>query len=68
MVWVLEKSERIKEVSHVTVMNWVKKLPEKLSDTPELESIPEVGELDELQTFVGFIVKQSMDLDGCGSF
>lgn len=35
--------ERIKKVSHVTVMNWVKKLGERLDDAPEPESIPEVG-------------------------
>ena len=34
---------RIKGVSHVAIMNWVK----------EPENIPQVGELDELETFIG---------------
>ena len=45
--------ERVTKVSHVTVANWVEEQGKKLSDVPELETVPEVGEVDELQTFVG---------------
>ncbi len=34
-------------------MNWVKKVGELLPDAYQPESIPQVGELDELETFVG---------------
>jgi IS1 family transposase/transposase-like protein len=45
--------ERVKGVHHTTVLHWVKQLGEQLPDTPEASEIPEVGELDELETFVG---------------
>jgi hypothetical protein len=35
------------------VITWVKRVGELLPDTYEPETIPEVGELDELETFVG---------------
>lgn len=35
-------------------MNWVKEVGKLLPDVYEPESIPQVGELDELETFVGF--------------
>lgn len=55
--------ERVTKVSHATIINWVKEEGENLSDSPELETVPEVGEIDELQTFVGS--KKEMDLDCC---
>jgi transposase-like protein len=45
--------ERVKGVHHTTIINWVKQLGEKLPDVPKEEAIPEVGELDELETFIG---------------
>jgi len=45
--------ERVTGVHHTTVIYWVKQLGNQLPDTPEIETIPEVGELDELETFVG---------------
>ena len=45
--------ERITKVSDTTISNWVRQEGEKLSDAPELDTVPEVGEVDELQTFVG---------------
>ena len=45
--------ERVKGVHHTTVITWVKRVGELLPDTYEPETIPEVGELDELETFVG---------------
>lgn len=45
--------ERVKQVHHTTVIYWVKQLGEQLDDAPQAGVIPEVGELDELETFVG---------------
>ncbi len=45
--------ERDKGVHHTTVINWVKQVGSKLPDTPPIDEIPLVGELDELETFVG---------------
>ena len=45
--------ERVKGVHHTTVIYWVKQRGEQLDDAPEEAEIPEVGELDELETFVG---------------
>ena len=44
---------RVMEVSHTIVMDWLKQVGEYLPDAYDPEEIPEVGELDELQTFVG---------------
>ena len=44
---------RVKGVSHVTVINWVKQVGELLPNAYEPETIPQVGELDELETFIG---------------
>ena len=45
--------ERVKKVHHTTVINWVKQVGNSLSDAPNHSEIPEVSELDELETFVG---------------
>jgi transposase-like protein len=45
--------ERVMKVHHTTVINWVKQVGELLPDAYDPEEIPQVGELDELQTFVG---------------
>lgn len=45
--------ERVKGVHHTTIISWVKQLGKNLPDAPPIEEIPEVGELDELETFVG---------------
>jgi transposase-like protein len=45
--------ERVKGVHHTTVITWVKQVGELLPDVYAPENIPEVGELDELETFVG---------------
>ncbi len=44
---------RVKGISHVTIINWVKQVGELLPDAYHPEVIPQVGELDELETFVG---------------
>ncbi len=45
--------ERVTGVHHTTVIYWVKKVGENLADAYKPNTIPEVGELDELETFVG---------------
>lgn len=45
--------ERVKGVHHTTVITWVKQVGELLPDAYAPEVIPTVGELDELETFVG---------------
>ncbi len=45
--------ERSTGVHHTTIIYWLKKIGLQLPDTPEKAEIPEVGELDELETFVG---------------
>lgn len=55
--------ERVKGVDHTTIIHWVKQIGQCLSATPEIEEIPEVSELDELETFVAKKT-QNLDLDG----
>ena len=45
--------ERVKGVHHTTVINWVKAVGQILPEAYGPETIPQVGELDELETFVG---------------
>jgi hypothetical protein len=56
--------ERVKNVHHTTIINWVKQVGKLLPDYYDPETIPGVGELDELETFVGQ-KKQNLALDGC---
>jgi len=44
---------RVKKVHHTTIINWIKQVGTLLPDSYSPEEIPQVGELDELQTFVG---------------
>ena len=55
--------ERILNVSHVSVMNWVKKVGLKLEKVPKQNEKVEVLEFDEL--CVNF--KKNLDLDSCRS-
>jgi hypothetical protein len=55
--------ERVKGVHHTTVITWVKQVGELLPDAYAPETIPEVGELDELETFVGS-KKKNLAVDG----
>lgn len=54
--------ERVKGVHHTTVITWVKQVGERLPDAYEPQTIPQVGELDELETFIGSKKTKS----GCG--
>ena len=44
--------ERLTGVSHNTVINWVKKARNSLSTEPNYYEIPEIAQIDELQTYV----------------
>jgi IS1 family transposase/DNA-directed RNA polymerase subunit RPC12/RpoP len=44
--------QRVKNIHHTTIINWVKQVGKVLPDCYNHETTPEVGELDELQTFV----------------
>lgn len=45
--------ERVKGVHHTTVITWIKQIGGLLPDAYNPDVPPEVGELDELETFVG---------------
>ena len=45
--------ERVKGVDHTTVITWVKQIGAWLPDADDPDVPPEVGELDEWETFVG---------------
>jgi len=45
--------ERIKGVHYTTIINWVKQVEKLLPQAYELDTILQVGELDELETFIG---------------
>jgi transposase-like protein len=45
--------ERVKGVHHTTVIYWLKQVGARLPDAYAPETAPAVGELDELETFVG---------------
>lgn len=45
--------ERVTEIHHTTIMNWIKDAGLDLPDAPEDSEIPEITEIDELQTFIG---------------
>ena len=45
--------ERVTGVHHTTIINWVKQIGDKLENTPTSEEIPEIFQIDELQSFIG---------------
>jgi hypothetical protein len=53
MVWVFEQLRGLPDLHHTSIINWVKQVGELLPDAYEPDTIPLVGELDELETFVG---------------
>ncbi len=53
MVWDERAIERVKGVHHTTIIKWVKQVGELLPDAYNSTVIPQVCELDELETFVG---------------
>jgi transposase-like protein len=55
--------ERLTGVSHNTVINWVKTAGNSLSTEPDYYEIPEIAQIDELQTYVA--KKKYMGVDSC---
>ena len=45
--------ERVTEIHHTTIISWVKLSEAALEEPKENLTPPKVGEVDELQTFVG---------------
>jgi transposase-like protein len=54
--------ERVKKVHHTTIITWVKKIGNELPNSSDRDEIPEVTQVDELQTFVGK-KKQNLAMD-----
>ena len=48
-----KRSLLVTDIDHATIINWVKEKGQTLSDEPQDEELPEITEIDELQTFVG---------------
>ena len=44
---------RVTGIAHTTILNWIKQSGSHLPDSYDPDEIPQVGELDELETFVG---------------
>ncbi len=44
---------RVVETTHTSIIAWIKQIAAKLPDAYIPEQLPQVGELDELETFVG---------------
>ena len=53
MVWDKERSGILTGVHHTTIINWVKLVGDKLDKAPPTEEIPEITQIDELQSFIG---------------
>ena len=58
---------RVMGVQHPTVIDWVRQKGKKLPDFIAPENVPDVGELDELETFIGS-KKQGMAVDSSRQF
>jgi len=44
---------RVTNIAHTTILNWIAQAGERLPDSHDPKEIPQVGEFDELETFVG---------------
>jgi len=45
--------QRCPDINHNTIINWVREVGTQLPEYPPVGTVPDVGELDELQTFIG---------------
>ena len=55
--------ERGRGVHHTTLITWVKQVGARLPNAYAPDKTPQVGELDELETFIGQ-KNQNLDRDG----
>ena len=44
---------RVSKISHPSIITWIKQTSSELPDSYQPDELPQVGELDELETFVG---------------
>ena len=51
---------RVTKISHPTILNWIKEAGESLSNEPQDEEIPEITEIDELQTNIGDVPRAKL--------
>jgi len=49
----LRRIERLTGVCDNTVINWIKAAALSLPEQPDYQEIPEVNQIDELQTYIG---------------
>lgn len=49
----LRGSEPVSEIHHTRAIHWIREAGHQLPSAPESEQIPEVTDLDEVQTFIG---------------
>lgn len=61
----LRAIEQVTEIHHTTVMHSIWEVTVTLPNALEVEEIPEIAELDELQTFVGSKQKLVLTMDCC---
>lgn len=52
MGWDCEAPSRVTDIDYTTILHWVRQAGRALPDAPESEEIPEIAELDGLQTYV----------------
>jgi hypothetical protein len=50
--WAFERLNESQILITTTIINWVKQAAKNLPDAPQEQEIPEITEVDELQTFV----------------
>jgi len=50
--WAFVLLSEWRRVNHNTVINWLKQVATALPDAPDYQEIPEIAQVDELQTFV----------------
>ncbi len=53
MAWDKGAIARVGSTTHTSIIAWIKQIAAKLPDAYIPEQLPQVGELDELETFVG---------------
>ena len=51
---------RVKGIHHTTILNWIKQAGELLPNAYDPETIPQVGELDELETNIGDVPRAKL--------
>jgi hypothetical protein len=58
---------RVTDIAHTTILNWIEQSGKLLPERYDPFQIPQVGELDELETFVGKKQNKLWKWMRCGS-